>query len=202
MLLKRGVTEDVYATALQRLHDRVRAELPKSQSPGVECSHPSVARLYADARESHRLTFRRGYALLTGRCPMRVFKGMNGGPTSRLTRFTVTEHGMAYGARALGPRSRGSSRGSHAPPGGTREACTGRSTTGGRSAGGHEVREMRNAILAPALKVTTGELTEIERFMVSSERGGWKSAHRGNSLAAYSTARTVLQPSQGGDTLA
>ena len=36
---------------------------------------------------------------------------------------------------------------------------------------------MRNAILAPALRVTTGELTEIERFMVSSERGGWKSTH-------------------------
>jgi hypothetical protein len=30
--------------------------------------------------------------------------------------------------------------------------------------------------------------------MVSSERGGWKSAHRGNSLAAYSTSRTVLEP--------
>jgi hypothetical protein len=41
--------------------------------------------------------------------------------------------------------------------------------------------------MALALRVTTGELTEIERFMVSSERGGWKSAHRGNSLAAYST---------------
>ena len=55
----------------------------------------------------------------------------------------------------------------------------------------HAVREMRRAKVARALKRATGELTEIERLMVSSERGGWKSAHRGNSLAAYSTARTV-----------
>jgi hypothetical protein len=47
--------------------------------------------------------------------------------------------------------------------------------------------------VARTLKTTTGELTEIERLMVSSERGGWKSAHRGNSLAAYSTARSVLR---------
>ena len=56
--------------------------------------------------------------------------------------------------------------------------------------------------MALALRVTTGELTEIERFMVSSERGGWKSAHRGNSLAAYSTACTVLQTSEGSDPFA
>jgi len=40
---------------------------------------------------------------------------------------------------------------------------------------------------------TTGALTEIERLTVSSEGGGWKSAYRGNSLAAYPTSRTVLQ---------
>jgi len=45
--------------------------------------------------------------------------------------------------------------------------------------------------MARALTRTTGELIEIERLTVSSERGGWKSARRGNSLAAYSTARTV-----------
>jgi hypothetical protein len=165
-------------------------------------AHSSVARLDADARESHRLSFRRGYALLTGRCPMRVFKGMNGGPTSRSIRPAVTEHGMAYRPRGLRSRSRGSSRGSHAPPGHTGEPCTGQSTTGGQSAGSHAVREMRRARVALALRVTTGELTEIERFMVSSERGGWKSAHRGNSLAAYSTACTVLQTSGGSDPFA
>jgi hypothetical protein len=39
--------------------------------------------------------------------------------------------------------------------------------------------------------MATGELTEIERLTVSSERGGWKSARRGNSLAAYSTSSPV-----------
>jgi len=54
MLRKRGVTEDVYATALQRLSDRAKAALPEPQCPGVERSHSSVARLYADALDSHR----------------------------------------------------------------------------------------------------------------------------------------------------
>jgi len=51
--------------------------------------------------------------------------------------------------------------------------------------------------VALALKMATGELTEIERLTVSSERGGWKSAHRGNSLAAYSTSRTVPRETAG-----
>ena len=36
MLGKRGVTEDVYAAARQRLRDTVRAGLPEPQSPGME----------------------------------------------------------------------------------------------------------------------------------------------------------------------
>jgi hypothetical protein len=36
MLLKRGVAEDVYATALPRLSDKAKAGLPKPQCPGVE----------------------------------------------------------------------------------------------------------------------------------------------------------------------
>ena len=58
---------------------------------------------------------------------------------------------------------------------------------------------MRNATMARALSLSTGELTEIERLTVSSERGGWKSARRGNSLAAYSTARCVLRGLGEGD---
>jgi hypothetical protein len=199
MLLKRGGAEDVYAPALQRLRDRVRAGLPQSQSPGVEYAHSSVARLYADARESQRFDFRRWYALLTGRCPMRVLKGMNGGPTSRSTRSAVTEHGMAYGARVLGLRSPTSSRGRDAPPGRTGEPSAGRSGTGDSIRSNREVREMRRARVALALRLTTSELTEIERLTVSSERGGWKSAHRGNSLAAYSTARCILRGLGEGD---
>src|SRR6266545_4106443 len=143
LLLKQGGAEDVYAAALQRLRDRVRAGLPQSQSPGVEYAHSSVARLDADARESQRFDFCRWYALLT-------------------------EHGMAYSPRGPGSRSRGSSRGSHAPPGCTGEPWTGQSTTGGRNAGSHAVREMRKARVALALSVITGELTEIERLTVSS----------------------------------
>ncbi len=120
MLLKRGAAEDVYAVALQRLRDTVRAGLPKSQSPGVEYSHSSVARLYADARDSPRFTFRRGYALITGRCPMRVFKGMSGGPTSRSTRSSVPEHGRAYQTRVSGSRSSRSTQ---------REGCNGLTQT-------------------------------------------------------------------------
>jgi hypothetical protein len=202
MLPKQGGTEDVYGAALQRLSDTAKAGLPQPQCPGVEHSHSSVARLHADAHESHRLTFRRWYALLGGRWLMKPFQGMSAEPTSLSTRSWVTEHGMAYSPRGLGSRSRDSSRGGHGPPGRTREACTGRSATGGRSVRSHAVREMRRARVALALRVTTGELTEIERFMVSSERGGWKSAHRGNSLAAYSTSRTVLEPSGGGDSVA
>jgi hypothetical protein len=148
MLLKRGVTEDVYGAALQRLSDKAKAGLPEPQCPGMECSHPSVARLHADARESLRITSRRGYALLTGRWLMKPFKGMSAEPTSLSRRSLVTEHGMAYSPRGPGSRSRGSSRGGHDPPGRTREACTGRSATGGRRGTCHAVREMRRATMA------------------------------------------------------
>jgi len=63
----------------------------------------------------------------------------------RSPRFAVTEHGMAYGARALRLRSPNSSRGSDAPPGRTRESSTGRSGTGDSIRSNREVREMRNA---------------------------------------------------------
>ena len=85
MLLKRGVAEEVYVTALPRLSDRAKAGLPEPQCPGVERSHPSVARLDADARDSLRLTLRRGYALITGRWLVKPFKGMSAEPTSLST---------------------------------------------------------------------------------------------------------------------
>ena len=40
----------------------------------------------------------------------------------------------------------------------------------------HAVREMRRAILELSIKVTAGELLDIERVTSSSERGGWKRA--------------------------
>src|SRR4029453_450400 len=42
------------------------------------------------------------------------------------------------------------------------------------------------------LEVVTGERLEIEGLRSRSEEGRWKSTHRGNSLAAYPTARPVL----------
>jgi hypothetical protein len=64
-----------------------------------------------------------------------------------LVHSSVTEHGMAYGARAPGSRSRDSSRGSYAPPGRTGEPFTGQSTTGGSRVSNHAVGEMPNAKL-------------------------------------------------------
>ena len=47
-----------------------------------------------------------------------------------LGRFSMTEHGMTYGTRVLGSRSRNSSRGSYAPPGSAVPPRAGRSATG------------------------------------------------------------------------
>ena len=82
MLLKRGMTEDVYGMALQRLSDTAKAALPEPQCPGVEPSHSSVARLYADAIDSHRSSWRLRYALVEGRWLMKLFKDMSAEPTS------------------------------------------------------------------------------------------------------------------------
>ncbi len=48
----------------------------------------------------------------------------------------------------------------------------------------------------------TGKLRDTETVMRSLEGGSWKSANIGNSLAAYPTSRTVLEPSQGSNPLA
>ena len=82
MLRKRGVTEDVYGAALQRLSDMVKARLPEPQCPVAVRSRSSVARLYTDAINSHRFTFCPWYALIDGRWLVKLFKGMNEGPTS------------------------------------------------------------------------------------------------------------------------
>jgi hypothetical protein len=43
----------------------------------------------------------------------------------------------------------------------------------------------------------TGEPRDTETVMRGSERGRWKSTRKGNSLAAYSTSRTVLREAGG-----
>jgi hypothetical protein len=60
MFVKRRTAEDVYAGALQRLSDMVKAILPEPQCPAVEMAHSSVARLYTDAIRSHEFAFVRG----------------------------------------------------------------------------------------------------------------------------------------------
>jgi hypothetical protein len=45
--------------------------------------------------------------------------------------------------------------------------------------------------------MTTGERRDTETVMRRSERGGWKSTDTVNSLAAYSTARSVLRGAVG-----
>jgi hypothetical protein len=63
MFVKQEIPEDVYGIVLQRLNNRAKAKLPESQSPAVELSHPSVARLYTDAIGNHEFTFRSWHAL-------------------------------------------------------------------------------------------------------------------------------------------
>ena len=102
MLIKRGVTEDVYGAALQRLSDRAKAGLPELQCPGAEPSRSSVARLYADALDSHRSGFRRWYALVGSRWRMTPFKGMSAEPTS-LSSFR--SDGTWDGLRGASPKA-------------------------------------------------------------------------------------------------
>jgi hypothetical protein len=52
MLLKRGGAEDVYAAALQRLRDRVRAGLPQS------CATSPIARSSSQRREVRKKDLR------------------------------------------------------------------------------------------------------------------------------------------------
>jgi hypothetical protein len=82
MFVKRGVAEDVYASALQRLSDMVKARLPAPQCPVAVRSRSSVARLDTDAINSHRFTFCPWYAWIDGRWRVKLCKGMNEGPTS------------------------------------------------------------------------------------------------------------------------
>ena len=128
----------------------------------------------AGAIASHGFDFCSWYTLHDGRCPARAFKDMNGEPTSFSKRSSVTEHGMAYRARAQGARSAKSTRGRNAPPGHTGEPCTGGSGTGGWRVRCCEVREMRNAAAARALvrgdsEKATGELIDTETVTISSE---------------------------------
>jgi len=72
------------------------------------------------------------------------------------------------------------------PHRGRRESCPqGEGTQADGQLKGERVRDAR--IPEPSGCPSTGELIDAETVTISSERGGWKSACQGNSLAAYST---------------
>ena len=102
MLVKRGITEDVYGMALQRLSDTAKAGLLEPQCPGMERAHSSVARLHTDAPDNCQLTFRWQHALVRGRWPMRPLKDMNAEPTS-LSSFP--SDGTWDGLRGASPKA-------------------------------------------------------------------------------------------------
>ena len=116
---------------------------------------------------------------------------MRGAPTSRSLRSAPPERGMTYRTRV--PRSQ-------SPHSSQRwgEPATGRRGTGGAAFERERVRDGHLPELSGGR--TAGELLDIERVPSSSERGRRKSAGQGNSLAAYSIARTGLwEPRAGND---
>src|SRR5262245_57669324 len=114
-----------------------------------------------------------------------------------LARFAVTEHGMAYRARARGSRSANSTRGVTSHQGARESRAQGEVAQVVGCPGA--VRYARCgtpkqewALCERCSQEATGELLEIERLMSSLGRGHWKSTHEGNSLVAYSTVRPVF----------
>lgn len=66
----------------------------------------------------------------------------------------------------------------------------------------HKIQYGRYDGLCPLHVEMTGKRRDPETVMRRLEGGDWKSANTGNSLVAYPTARTVLKPSHGGDSVA
>ena len=144
-------------------------------------AHSLGARLYTPRYGKPRMRFLSVVRPVPSTMRSERIEGYAWGPYVALGRSSVTEHGMAYGARALGARSASSTRGGHVPPGRTGEPCTGGSGTGGRMARSCEGREMRSAeaglaIVRAMLGQATGELIDTETVTISSEGGRWKRA--------------------------
>jgi hypothetical protein len=117
------------------------------------------------------------YLRLARRWPARSLKGMRGTPTSRSLRSAPPERGMTYRTRVPGSQSPRSSQRWGEP-------TTGRRGTGRAPTQRERVRD--GQLPNPTGCRPAGELLDIERVPSSSERGRWKSAREGNSLAAYS----------------
>ena len=120
----------------------------------LDCLHPSPQRwnrtLFGTTSltRCHRHAWNRvSSRLRSGRWAMRSER-MQGDERDAYVvraRSSMTHHGMAYGARALGSRSRRRSRGSHAPPGSARRSRTRQRAAGNQMNTHREVRKMRNA---------------------------------------------------------
>src|SRR5215831_8657518 len=182
---KRGSLEDAKGAAPQGPRDRAKAGLPEPQSPAVQTHTRRYGVYNAALPGAGRSRFAARHLRLARRWPARSLKGMSGAPTSRSIRSAPPERGMTYRTRVPGSQSSRSSQRWGEP-------ATGRRGTGGAPAQRERVRE--GQLPDPSGCCPTGELLDIERVPSSSERGRWKSACQGNSLAAYSIARPVVRP--------
>jgi len=204
MVGKRGVSEDLYGTALQRRRARVKAGWPAPQGPGVarhtrraqvwyprRPREPQVAVVLGvrRARGTRRSERMHGQAWGTYGARVTVLRQRNrGSPMGRAPQgdgvprvlVGVTAHPGARESRAQGEVAPGAG-----GPGAVRSACCGAPKQDGSSC-------------ARGLEKATGELSDTERVTISSEGGRWKHAGVvGHALAAYPTSRTVLRGARG-----
>ncbi len=99
--MKREADEGVYSVVLQRLSDMVKTGLFEPQCPVVESAHPSVARLHTDEAGSYGIRFSSVVRLGRQTANSEFAQGHEWGTYVALARSLVTEHEIAYGARAL-----------------------------------------------------------------------------------------------------
>ena len=140
MLRKREQAEDVYASLVpQDPRDMVRTTLFESQFPVAQRAASRLPRPQAGPPlhrlrpcESGQTRFDEWIWLLSGRWTMDTesIQGNKRGTYVALLHPTATNHGIAYGARALWRRSFHSSRRSNDRPGRTGKPFTGRREAG------------------------------------------------------------------------
>ena len=101
MSVKRSVSEDMYDAAPQRLRDMVKAGLPEPQCPVVERTLVGSMSILRRHREPW-VRFLLMVCLARWTMHSECIEGHEKGTYVALVRSSVTEHGIAYGARALG----------------------------------------------------------------------------------------------------
>src|SRR5262249_48631675 len=100
MLVKREVSEGVYDTVLQRLHDMAKGEFPESYCPGVE---PHTRRDHACSRRHREPAVRLSPVVRLARWPMRSerIQGQEWGAYVVLNRNTGDWHRGALADRTM-----------------------------------------------------------------------------------------------------